>query len=159
MALPVSPDQCADQFAKLLLAQADVCGRILEKSRLQQTMVEERREDELLVLLADKQKLIDKHQDLAAKTAGVRDQWENGAREKAGASARAAVEAAWNALRGTLDEIVKLEDASRAVLEAQKGKVSLDIGNLQRGKALNRAYGGAATYRPPAAPRYSDKKG
>ncbi len=159
MALPVPPGQCAEQLAALLRAQADVCALILEKSRQQQTMVEERREDDLLVLLADKQKLIDRHQALAVKAAPYRALWERGGREQAGRDERAGVEEAWNALRETLDEIVRLEDASRAVLEEQKGKVSLDIGNVQRGKAVNRAYGGAATYRPPAAPRYSDRKG
>ena len=159
MALPVSPDQCAEQLAALLRSQADVCKLILEKTKMQQTMVEESREDDLLVLLADKQKLIDKHQGLAAKAAPFRDQWENGAREKAGPAAHAKVEEAWNTLRDTLDEIVKLEDVSRAFLEKQKSKVSLDIGNLQRGKAVNKAYGGAAVYRPPSTPRYSDKQG
>ncbi len=159
MALSVSPDQCAEQLARLLHAQADVCRQILEQSKQQQALVEQRREDDLLVLLAEKQKLIDRHQSLAGQTAPFRKQWEDGAREKAGETARSGVEAAWNALSVTLGEIVKLEDASRAYLEEQKGKVSLDIGNLQRGKALNKAYGGAAVYRPPAPPRYSDKKG
>ncbi len=159
MAVPVPPDQCAEQLAEFFLAQADVCGLILEKSKLQQTMVEERREDDLLVLLADKQKLIARQQALSVKAAPFRSQWEKGAREQAAPGARAKVEEAWNRLRGTLDEIMRLEDASRAVLEEQKGKVSLDIGLVQRGKAVNKAYGGAAAYRPPAAPRYSDRKG
>lgn len=159
MALAASPNQCAEQLAALLLSQADVCALILEKSNTQQKMVEERREDELLVLLADKQKLIDRQQSLSARVAPFRQQWEGGARERADAAARAKVEDAWNKLRETLDAVVKLEDASRAVLEEQKGKVSIDIGKLQRGKALNKAYGGAATYRPPATPRYSDKQG
>ncbi len=159
MALPVSPDQCAEQLARLLTAQTGVCRQILEQSKQQQTLVEQGREDELLVLLAEKQTLIDRHQSLASQTAPFRKQWEEGARETAGGEARARVETAWNALGETMGEIVRLEDASRAFLEGQKGKVSLDIGNLQRGKALNKAYGGAAAYRPPAAPRYSDKQG
>jgi hypothetical protein len=159
MALSVSPDHCAEQLAALLRSQAEVCGLILKQSKTQQKMVEEQREDELLVLLAEKQKLIDRQQALATRAAPFRQQWEGGAREKAGDAARADVEAAWNSLRETLDAVVQLEDASRAVLEQQKGKVSLDIGKLQRGKALNKAYGGTAMYRPPAAPRYSDKQG
>lgn len=159
MAISASPEQCAEQLAAFLLSQADVCGLILEKSKMQQVMVRERREDELLVLLADKQRLIDKQQGLAAKSAPFRARWENGARGQASPAAHAKVEEAWNRLRETLDAIVKLEDESRAVLEEQKGKVSLDIGLVQRGKALNKAYGGAAVYRPPATPRYSDKKG
>jgi hypothetical protein len=162
MALSASPDQCAKDFAALLRSQADVCKQILEKSERQQTMVTERREDELLVLLADKQKLIDRHQALAGKAAPFRAQWEEGVREKASPAARADVEDAWNRLRETLDAVVRLEDASRAVLEEQKGKISLDIGLVQRGKAVNKAYGGAAAavYRKVAAPpRYSDKQG
>lgn len=159
MTSPLGPEECAESLAGALNAQADICRQILEKSREQQTMVEERREDELLSLLADKQRLIDQHQALAAKAAPFRAQWEERARDQAGPAAHAKVEEAWNRLRETLDQIVQLEDASRAILEEQKSKVSLDIGKLQRGKAVNKAYGGAATYRPPSAPRYSDKQG
>ena len=153
------PDECAKELARLLNAQAEVCGGILEKSNMQQQLVQDRKEDELLSLLADKQALIDKHQKLADQAAALRERWENGAREQASPDARAGVEAAWNSLRDILDQIIRLEDASRAVLEEQKGKVSLDIGNLQRGKILNKAYGGAKTFRPPEPPRYSDKQG
>lgn len=152
------PEQCALELAKLLDAQADVCRDILEKSKLQQQLVEERREDELLSLLGDKQKLIDKHQTLVDKANPYREQWEAGVRERVSPAAHAEVERAWNGLREVLDEIIRLEDASRAYLEEQKGKVSLDIGKLQRGKIVNKAYGGS-TYRPPAQPRYSDKQG
>ncbi len=78
MAQSASPDHCAEQLAALLLSQAEVCGLILEKSKLQQSMVEDQREDELLVLLADKQKLIDRQQALAARAAPFRQQWEAG---------------------------------------------------------------------------------
>lgn len=158
MANPPTPNECAQELARLLNAQADVCRSILEKSRTQQKLVEDQNEDELLVLLADKQKLMDKHQGLAVQAAPFRQRWESGMRELADQGGRDAVEAAWNALRETLDEIVKLEDASRAMLEDQKGKVSQEIGKLQRGKMVNKAYGGGRVP-PPSTPRYSDKKG
>lgn len=157
--MALAPEQCAQEFARLLNAQTGICREILDKSRLQQKMVEERNEEKLLALLADKQGLIDKHQKLATQTGPVRGQWEGGLREKVSPESRALVEQAWSALRDVLDEIVQLEDASRAMLEDQKSKVSIDIGNLQRGKIVNKAYGGAKTYRPPAQPRYSDKQG
>lgn len=153
----MSPDQCAEELARLLDQQADICRQILEKSKMQQTLVEERREDELLSLLGDKQKLIDKHQKLSEQAAPFRERWEAGVREQAGPEAHAKVEAAWNALRTLLDEIVHLEDASRAYLQDQKSKVSMDIGNLQRGKIVNKAYGGG--FKPPPAARFSDKEG
>lgn len=159
MAAPGNPEQCADMLARSLKAQADVCRRILEKTKKQQKMVEEHLESELLSLLGDKQKLIDEHQVLTARSAEARELWENGYRDRASPQAHAKVEAAWNDLRNVLDEIVKLEDVSRATLEEQKNRVSIDIGNLQRGKIVNKAYGGAQTYRPPTPPRYSDKKG
>ena len=158
MANALGPDQCAQELARLLNAQADVCRDILEKSKMQQQLVEERKEDELLSLLGDKQKLIDKHQKLAEEAAPFRQQWEEDARGRAKPESTATVEKAWNALRDVLDEIIRLEDASRAFLEEQKGKVSLDIGKLQRGKIVNKAYGGSV-YKPPAKPRYSDKQG
>ncbi len=154
-----APEQCAQELAKLLNAQTEVCGGILEKSRTQQRLVEERDEEKLLSLLADKQVLIDRHQKLVEQTNPLRMEWEAGARARVSPGAHALVERAWSELRDVLDEIVRLEDASRAMLEEQKGRLSVDIGNLQRGKIVNRAYGGAKAYRPPASPRYSDKKG
>lgn len=158
MADATSPDQCARELARLLDAQTDVCRRILEKSKMQQVLVEERREDELLSLLGDKQKLIDEHQELSGQASPYRIQWEERVRVAAGPEAHAMVEKAWNGLREVLDEVVRLEDASRALLEEQKGRVSLDIGKLQRGKIVNKAYGGTP-YKPPATPRYSDRQG
>lgn len=157
--MALAPEQCAQEFARLLNAQTEICRQILDKSKRQQSMVEERNEEKLLALLSDKQSLIDKHQKLAAQTGPVRDAWEAGARERVAPESRALVEQAWSSLRDVLDEIVQLEDASRAMLEEQKSKVSIDIGNLQRGKIVNKAYGGAKAYRPPAQPRYSDKQG
>lgn len=159
MTAPGTPDQCAQQLARSLDAQTKICLRILEKSQMQQKLVEDHLENELLSLLGDKQKLINDHQALVEQARPFRERWENGERERASAESHQLVERAWNDLREVLDQIVKLEDASRAVLEEQKSRVSLDIGNLQRGKIVNKAYGGAAAYRPPTPPRYSDKKG
>lgn len=154
----MSPDQCAQELARLLNEQTQVCRMILERTKMQQTLVEERREDDLLSLLNDKQKMIDNHQKLTEKAAPFRKEWEESARNLAGPDAHAKVEAAWNALRDVLDEIVRLEDESRAFLEQQKEKVSLDIGKLQKGKIVNKAYGGG-TFKPPPTARYSDKEG
>lgn len=158
MANPPGPDECARELARLLNAQADVCRRILEKSQLQQKLVEGHRDDELLSLLNDKQRLMDEQQGLATQAVPYRQRWETGMRDRAAPASRAAVETAWNALRDTLNEIVTLEDASRAMLEDQKGKVSQELGRLQRGKMVNKAYGGG-NFTPPSTPRYSDKKG
>lgn len=159
MAAPDSAEQCARHLAKSLMEQTQVYMRILEKSKLQQKLVEDHNEPELLSLLGDKQKLIDEHQSLVKQSRIYRDRWENGERERASPEAHQMVETAWNSLRDVLDQIVRLEDASRAVLEEQKSRVSVDIGNLQRGKIVNKAYGGAAAYKAPTPPRYSDKKG
>lgn len=157
MAYTLTPDQCAAELARHLDLQAGVCRKILELSRQQQKLVEERRESDLLVLLSEKQRLIGGHEALAKEAKIHREQWEASARAAASAEAHAKVEAAWNALRDILDEIVKLEDASRATLETHRGKVSEDIAKLQRGKIANKAYGGSKI--PPPAARYSDKKG
>ncbi len=156
MATSLSPDQCGEELARLLDAQVDVCRLILKCSEKQQKLVEDRREDELLSLLTDKQRLIDQHQALSAKSQPLRDQWERD-RAKAGPQTHNLVEMAWNQLKDVLDKIVRLEDASRALLQDQKAQVSLDIGKLQKGKILNKAYGGAT--RPPPQARYSDKQG
>lgn len=157
MPIPMPPDQCARELARLLDAQTEICRSILEKTGRQRAMVEERREEELLLLLSEKQTLIERQQKLSEQARPYREQWEASARNTAGATAHALVERAWNGLRETLDAIVKLEDATRELLEEQKGRVSMDIGRLQRGKIVNKAYGGSRTPPPPA--RFSDKQG
>lgn len=154
---PMPPAQCARELARLLDAQTEVCRSILEKTGRQRAMVEERREEDLLLLLSEKQLLIERQQQLSEQARPCRELWEASARDAADAASHTLVERAWNGLRETLDAIVKLEDATRELLEEQKGKVSMDIGRLQRGKIVNKAYGGGVT--PPAAARFSDKKG
>ncbi len=156
MGLILSPDECGRQLADMFEAQVDICSRILECSQRQQILVRDRREDELLSLLGDKQKLIDEHQSLSNQSQTLREQWERD-RAKADPEVVNDVENAWNALRDMLNSIVQLEDASRELLEEQKGQVSLDIGKLQRGKIVNKAYGGGV--RPPPQARFSDKQG
>lgn len=158
MASAMNPEQCANELARLLDAQVIVCRQILDKSRMQQELVEERREDDLLILLDGKQQLIEKHQKLSQSSVACREQWEQTARNSVGAEAHAKVEKAWNNLREVLDEIVQLEDASRAMLQDRKGEVSMDINKLQRGKIVNKAYGGSGM-RPPPAARFSDQQG
>lgn len=157
MALASSPEQCAKELAFLLDQQSDICRKILELSSRQQKLVEDRKENDLLVLLSDKQRLLDKHQALSTQAKPYRDQWENSYRDQADPGAHALVERAWNGLRDILDQIIKLEDVSRQTLQKHKGAVSDDISRLQRGKIANKAYGGGM--RVPPASRYSDKKG
>jgi FlgN protein. len=156
MALLNGPDDCGRRLARLLDAQVEVCGRILACSESQQRLVREHREDELLSLLGDKQKMLEEHESLSAQSQPVRAQWERD-REKASPEVHALVETSWSNLRDMLDNIVRLEDASREILEGRKGEVSTDINKLQRGKIVNKAYGGGM--RPPPQARYSDKQG
>jgi hypothetical protein len=151
------PDECANGLIRLLDAQAAICRWILEKSGQQRELVAQMREDDLLALLADKQRLIEQQQKLADEARPFLDEWEKSARAVADPSIRARAEAVWNGLRDLLDRIVKLEDESRAKLEEQKGRMSIDIGSLQRGKIVNKAYGGGL--RPPTPAHYSDRRG
>lgn len=157
MSQPISPEVCARELARSLDAQTEVCRQILDKSTLQQKLVEERREGDLLSLLSEKQRLIEQHQKLSDQAQPYRAQWEASARDLAGPEAHARVEKAWNALREVLDEVVRLEDLSRAMLQDQKGQVSVDIGKIQKGKIVNKAYGGG--FRPPPPARFSDRQG
>lgn len=157
MALASSPDQCAKELAFLLDQQTEVCQMILQLSSRQQKLVEDRKENELLVLLSEKQQLLDKHQALSGQAKPYREQWENVYRDQASPATHAVVERSWNNLRDILDQIIKLEDVSRQTLQEHKGVVSDNISRLQRGKIANKAYGGGM--RVPPASRYSDKKG
>ena len=142
----------ADQLEK----QSEICLGIKRLSERQQNLVAERKEDELLRLLSDKQELMNKHQNLFAKTQVLRDKWD-GVRNRARPESQAKVEGAWERLKTILNEVVALEDASRGLLQEQQNRLSMDIGKIQRGKIANKAYGGSQ--RPPPQARYSDKQG
>ncbi|MDR0361729.1 MAG: flagellar protein FlgN [Planctomycetota bacterium] len=156
MATPIGPDQCGDMLARRLAEQATVCERIRDLSEQQQKYVGERREAELLDLLSGKQRLIDQHETLMRKTQELRERWET-ERPRAAPATRDKVEKAWERLRDVLNEVVRLEDASREMLRDSRDRVSEDISRLQRGKIANKAYGGGALPRPRA--RFSDKQG
>lgn len=156
MSNQIAPDACAAELTRLLDEQAEVCRRIRELSLQQEELVAGRKEDDLLRLLSEKQRLIGMHQAISAKAAPFRERWEE-VRGQAGQAAHAKAEAALERLKAVLDEIVRLEDRSRTLLEEQQAKASLDIGKIQKGKMLNKAYGGGK--RPPPAARFSDKKG
>ena len=49
--MALAPEQCAQEFARLLNAQPEVCRQILDKSRLQPSMCEERNEEQLHTLI------------------------------------------------------------------------------------------------------------
>ena len=154
----MDPGECAEGLSSSLRVQAEICREVLELSRRQRALVaEENREDDLIALLAEKQMLIDRQRRLAEQALPYRDQWEESARLLSSPEARAKVEEAWNSLCAILESIVGLEDESRERLREQKGRVSIDIGNLQRGRMVNQAYGGGL--KPPPAARYSDKRG
>ena len=154
----MNPEECAAGLADLFSTQAEVCREILERSRRQQDLVTAgNREDDLLVLLAEKQSLIDKQLRLAEQAQPYRELWEGAARLASGREARTKGEESWNSLRGILESVVRLEDESREKLQEQKSRVSVDIGNLQRGRMVNQAYGGG--FKPPPSARYSDKRG
>lgn len=156
MSIPIKPDDCAEKLSRMFDEQTEICRQIKALSEQQQKLVEERREDELLTLLSDKQRLLDRHEQLSTGCQPYREAWD-GLREQAGASAHARVEASWEKLRSVLNDIVTLEDASRALLQEQKNRVSMDINKIQRGKIANKAYGGGSL--PPPQARFSDKKG
>ena len=149
-------DAIARMLADQLEKQSEICLGIKRLSERQQALVSERREDELLRLLSDKQELLNRHQDLFAKTQVMRDKWD-GVRNLASPESQAAVEGAWERLKTVLNEVVALEDASRGLLQEQQNRLSMDIGKVQRGKIANKAYGGSQ--RPPVQATYSDKQG
>ncbi|MDR1534815.1 MAG: flagellar protein FlgN [Planctomycetota bacterium] len=153
----MNSDDCATELIRLLRAQTGVCRQILDKSARQRELVAGDGENDLLALLAEKQELLDRQRRLAAEAGPHREKWENSARARAPAPVRAEVEGAWNELRELFDRIVKLEDESQERLRERQRRLSVDIGNLQRGKIVNKAYGG--NFRPPPPPRFGDKRG
>ena len=149
-------NKCAVQLAGLLAEQAEVCVLLKELSTEQQELVNKRQEDELLRLLAEKQKLIARHEELSKKAQPYLNDWER-LRDAADQLFRSRVESAWESLRNILNEVVKLENDSRSALQAQQDQASLNIQKIQKGKALHKAYGKSSIQVRP--PRYRDEQG
>ena len=103
------------ELARRLREQTEVCASLLEFSRRQTALIAANDGAELLRVLAEKQKLIERHQAIGADAEVWRGRWET-ARDGMPAEARRPVEEAWEALRNAMGEVVRVEEEARAAL-------------------------------------------
>lgn len=127
-----------------LEAQAQAYRTILDLSRRQAGLIAAGDSEGLMRLLGEKQQRIEAVQGLAGEVAGMQAAWEGGARESAPPALRTKIETAATALRGTLAEIVRLEDEGQAAMQGARAAAGNQITRLQQGKAMHKAYGGRA---------------
>lgn len=152
-----SPQECAAQMLRLLGSQRDLFAQILDRARRQLQLIDTGDTDALMRLLGEKQRLIQQNETINRELEPVRRQWEQ-FRDAAGAGLRQPIEQAFEQLRGHIAEVVELENQAQARAEKAKSEAGAQVGRMQTGKAMLKAYGGARRAAPPD-PRFHDKNG
>jgi len=143
------------ELAKRLREQTGICASLLELSRKQGALIAANDGDELLRVLSEKQRLIERHQEIQKDAEVWRERWET-ERERLPESERRPVEEAWEALRSAMGEVVKVEEEARSALQESQNATGEDLNRVQKGKQVHRAYGAPP---PPGAARFHDKNG
>ena len=139
----------------LLLRQRTAYDRVLALALEQEACIGSGDTDGLMAVLGRKQKQIEAIQATDAALQPVLAAWES-VREQAPAPDRERVEQALSGLRTVLQELVAVEDRSRAAAEDRRSDSGERVARLQTGKAMHKAYGqGPST---PGA-HYKDRKG
>jgi len=143
------------ELARRLREQTGIFVSLLELARRQGALIAANNDAELLRVLAEKQKLIERHQAIQKDAEIWHGRWET-ARDGLSAAARRPVEEAWEALRAAMGEVVKVEEEARTALSASQQATGEDLNRVQRGKQVHKAYGAPP---PPPPSRFHDKNG
>lgn len=135
-----------------LQAERDLYARVLELSRRQRALAEAGPAEELLSVLAEKQRLADQAAGLAGGTRQLKASWE-------------ALTAAWPAgerrrgrelldgIRGLLEGILAEDEASQKALSGRRGGALEELLKVQQGRRAHQAYG----RRGEQPPRFKDE--
>lgn len=153
---PDSPDQTARRLTELLREQLDVYGKVLDLGTRQTELIGSGDTEGLMQLLTSKQKLIARVGDLAKRAAPLQAACEEHA-DDLSPDVRDDLEQTIASLRETLAAIVKIEDEGQNALTGARDKAGGKIAQMQKGKLMNKAYGGGK--KPPPTARFKDKNG
>lgn len=148
-AVPNTPEEASAWLTKGLRTQLACYESVLALAQEQKALIVSGQAEGLMELLARKQRMIAEIERLQNAIRPCKERWD--AEGDAWPPAlRAPVESVVQALRHILGEIVALEDAGREELGDSSQKAGQKITQMQKGKAMHRAYGNTA--KPPASP-------
>lgn len=150
-----TPQECAGQMLQLIGAQRDLFAKILDLSQRQLKLIEAGETDDLLRLLGEKQQLIARNEAINHVLVPLRPVWER-QRENAGPRLRQPIEQTLEELQRLLTAVVELENRAQSQAQDAKEQTGQQVGRMQTGKAMLKAYGGATRRAAPPTARYHD---
>lgn len=152
---PESPEVAGARLVKGFRAQLACYETVLALAREQKTLIASGETEGLMDILARKQRLIADIEGMQVMIRPSKILWDEQG-ETWPESLRAPVEAVVQDLRRVLGEIVALEDAVREELGDATQRTGQKITQMQKGKAMHKAYGGSA--KPPVSkPHFKDR--
>jgi len=146
-------DEDLAALKKGLEQERDCYETILDLSREQLAVLEGQDPGRLMAILAKKQAVMAIIDSIDGKIGPLKDAWKD-ARDSVDGAARASIQGIMNATADVLQEIVATENTVTEGLESKKSEKAEEIGKLQQGKKLHKAY----RIPPEPTSRYKDEK-
>ena len=137
----------------VLAAERDAYVRVLEMARRQRELAAAGKSEELLAVLAERQRLADEVAAAAERTREIKAAWNESA-PKLAEPERARGAGLIAVIRDLLGKIIAEDDECRKLLGGQREGALEEMLRLQKGRRVNQAYG----RKPPAPPRFKDEK-
>lgn len=141
----------------LLDQQQRIYQHLQQLSARQSQLIREADAEALLVVLSQRQELIDQLVDIGAQVEPFRQQWPtfwSALDEQEQAQLRERIDA----VRGLLEAVIEQDEADRIALAAERDAVASNMKHVRQGAAAGRAYG-AAGQSHTHSPRFTDREG
>lgn len=145
----------AGVFVSLLEEQRDLYARVQDAGRRQAALIERGDTQGLLVVLQERQQLIDGLGELNQQIIPHREAWSRGV-ESQPAPRRAAVKALLDEIQTLLGGILEQDEQDKVSLQDRMSSVSGQLNQMGQGAQAARAYGQVP---PPPAARFTDRRG
>ncbi|MBX3357211.1 MAG: flagellar protein FliT [Phycisphaeraceae bacterium] len=133
------PRRWLDAVSGLVSAQCELCREIEAMGDDQSRMVQEDRTEDLISLLAKRQKLVDRLGALGGELAPLRRKWEV-FEPRLSPSQRATVTGLADQLAGLIDRISRRDESDRLCLEERRGRIAAELGGVSVGRGAVSAY-------------------
>jgi len=139
MIKPEMPPDWADEFARLLDRQKAICLRLTECSQKQGEMLHSERAEDLLVLLADRQGLIDELTELGASMEPYRMAWPD-LWSRLDGQRRQQFDRMIEEVQTLVDRIIASDRKDQFVLQKERSRIEREMKTVATGKATTGAY-------------------
>lgn len=147
--VPVSPTEALEA----LQAERDLYARVLDLSRRQCALAESGPAEELLPILAEKQKLAEQAAETAERTRSLKASWKT-ATEAWPADQRERGRGLVGEIRKLLEQVLAEDEASQKALSGRRGGALEALLKMQQGRRAHQAYGRRPEQPPP---RFKDE--